>query len=310
MMSSQHWKSQTKRGKLTPRSKRLKAIDNALDAYEQAKKSGSGTVKAQTDLFNALKTWIEHKGNNWKSSTRNSKIEAGGKGTVETLVDDVLKLNPAFRPQVAGYLSQAITPAPVLLQHGVKNKQKDEDGHWYEIPVQTQENSCGPCSIRMLIKLVNNEDADEAYLRELVEVAEEGGAYGGSLGGGGVVQSGGAHDWSPTGGGTWLVPAALDAVRPQIKCSHGIDTGVLLRTTKQKPAIAVVAWTGGGGGLHYIVVAGKTSDQSKLVILDPFYGVQSVSIAGSTLADYEPKDPNSGNTLATGTWYNWVCKVD
>lgn len=36
MMTYQHWLSQTKRNLVTPRSDKLKAIDTALLAYEQA----------------------------------------------------------------------------------------------------------------------------------------------------------------------------------------------------------------------------------------------------------------------------------
>ena len=308
MMTSQHWLEQTKRGVFTPRSKKLKVIDDALAAYELAQRSRQGTTPALTALFNALIDWIQKKGTGWKSSTRNSKTEPGGKGTVETLFNQVIALNPAFRVTAAQYLSQTAAPPPLLMQHGAKNRQKDEDGTWYEIPVQTQENSCGPCSIRMVIKLVQNKDVGEEYLRELVEGAEEGGAYGGTLGQSGVLATGGAHDWSPNGGGTWFVPAALDAVRPPINFTQSIDTSILLKTTKKKPAIGVVAWN--DGGLHYVVAAGKNRSGTKLVILDPFNGVQSVPFAGNTLGNYQPIDPNSQSVLASATWHPWVCKIN
>jgi len=305
MMKLTHWKDQTKRGLLTPRSKKLEAIDKAFEAYELALKNRQGTTIPLTNLFNALIAWLESKGSDWRSSTRNSKIEPGGKGTVETLLNELLALNPTFRMKAAGYLAKSAPPPPPLMQHGARNRQKNEDGHWFEIPVQTKENSCGPCSIRLVIKLVRNEDVAEDYLRELVEIAEEGGAYGGSLGQGGVLQGGGVHDWSPTGGGTWLVPEALKAAK--IPCSHTTNPKDLLRTSEKKPAIAVVAWT--GGGLHYIVVAGPNSNGARMTILDPFYGVQSVPVTSGNLGKYEPRDPQTGAILAEGNWYNWVCKV-
>jgi hypothetical protein len=306
LMSSQHWKDQTKRGLFTPRSKSLETIDSAFVAYEDAKKRGQ-TTKALTDLFNALIAWIGKKGNDWRSSTRNSKIEAGGKGTVETLLNQLIELNPVFRGNAAPYLAQNAPPPPPLMQHGAKNSQKDIDGGWHEIPVQTQENSCGPCSIRLVIKLVQNKDVDEAFLSELVEVVEEGGAYGGTLGQGGVLISGGAHDWSPSGGGTWLVPAALASVRPQFQCSQTTDVHDLLKTTMKKPAIAVVAWT--GGGLHYVVAAGPNRNGDRLIILDPFYGTQSAPVVHGGLGNYQPVD-STGTVQATATWHPWVCKVD
>jgi hypothetical protein len=263
---------------------------------------------AQTTLFDHLIEWIDSKGAGWKSSTRNSKLEPGGTGTVETLFNEVLALNPSFKMRAAPYLAKAAPPPAPLMQHGARNRQKDEDGHWYEVPVQTQENSCGPCAIRLVLKQVLNRDVDEEYLRELVEVAEEGGAYAGTLGQGGVLKTGGAHDWTPGGNGTWLVPAALESVRPAINCSTGTDVRALLRTSRNKPGIGVVAWTG-GAGLHYVVVIGPNTSGTQVGILDPFYGLQSAPVAGDTLGNYQPKDAD-GTILATATWHSWVCKVN
>ncbi len=306
LMSSQYWKDQTKRGMFTPRSKSLEAIDSAFVAYEDAKRKGQ-TTKALTDLFNALIAWIGKKGSDWRTSTRNSKIEAGGKGTVETLLNQLIELNPSFRGTAAPYLAQMAPPPPALMQLGAKTSQKDIDGGWHEIPIQTEKNSCGPCCIRLVIKLVQNKDVDEGFLRELVEVAEEGGAYGGNLGQGGVLQPGGAHDWSPSGGGTWLVPAALASIRPQIPCTLTTDAQDLLKTTMKKPAIAVVAWT--GGGLHYVVAAGPNKNGDRLIILDPFYGTQSAPILPGGLGNYEPVDA-TGAVKSTAAWHAWVYKVD
>ena len=52
-MTFQHWKTQTSRGIMTPRSSKLKAIDKTFESYDLAKKSGA-TTKAQVALFNAL----------------------------------------------------------------------------------------------------------------------------------------------------------------------------------------------------------------------------------------------------------------
>jgi len=304
MMTSQHWLTQTKRGPLTPRSKKLKAIDDALAAYQLNKSTPN-----KVTLFNSLIAWLDSKGADWKTSTRNSKKEQpSGKGTVEVLFNDVIALDVQFKVKANKYLALSAAPPPPLMVNGAKNTQKDSDGHWYDIPVQTKENSCGPCSIRLVIKQVQNSDVGEDILRELVEIAEEGGMYGGSLGSGGVVVGGGAHDWSPTGGGTWLVPAALEASKiPNTLMKSNIDS-VLLATTPKKPAIAVVAWDG-NAGLHYVVAVGKNKAGNILTILDPFYGVQSVAIVGSTLAKYQPKDPANGAILANGAWHPWACKV-
>ncbi|HTQ06469.1 MAG TPA: hypothetical protein VMI54_21565 [Polyangiaceae bacterium] len=303
MMTYAHWMSQTKRGPLTPRSKKLVAIDDAFKAFELASKSSGGTAKS-VPLFNALIDWIAAKGSDWKQSTRNSKRESGGKGTIETLLNDLLTYNPAFRMQAAQYLGQNGPPPPALLKLGAKMPYTDVDGGKYTIPIQTEENSCGPCSVRLVLKLVNNEDVGEDALRAAVEFAEEGGAYTGTLGQGGVVGASGHHDWSPSGKGTWFVPTVLKG--SGVECKQGTDLDAIFQSTKKKPAIAVVAWN--GGGLHYVVVVGKTKANDKFIVLDPFYGLQYVGFSGSTLSDYKPVDAN-GKQVATGSWHSWVCSV-
>ena len=297
MMSHQYWIERTRRGLTTPRSSGLKAIDAALLAYGHKR-----NLHNQNQLFKAVRDWVKAKGTNWKASTRNSKIERSGKGTVETLLDELFALQPAYRHELSGYLSSAKLPTPNLMKYGAMNSQADEDGHWYELPVQSEESSCGPCSMRILIKLVRNESVSEDYLQELVEFVEEGRAFQGSLGQGGAIARGGVHDWSITGSGSWLIPEALAAAK--IPNTQSTDPNHLLRVTQGQPAIGVVEWP--NGGLHYVVAACKTRSGDKLVILDAYYGVQHVDITGNTLGDYEPTDAD-GMVLDRGTWYPWVC---
>ncbi|MEO6833015.1 MAG: hypothetical protein ABI378_10925 [Chitinophagaceae bacterium] len=304
MMTYQHWKSQTSRGLTTPRSSKLKDLDKAFENYEKAVASKSNVLKCKVAFFDALLVWMDSITRGWKSSTRNSKIEVGGKGTVETLLAELVKLDPMFAGKANKYLVQSSAPPQPLMSHGAKNHHKDVDGHHYELVVQNKENSCGPASIRTVIKLVMNQDIGEDYLRELVEMAEEGGNYSGSLGSGGLMITGGDHDWDPSGGGTWLVPAALKSAK--IPCTQGTSIAAILETTSKKPAIAVVEWS--NGGLHYVVVVGKTRAGDKMVILDPFYGLQYADCTGNRLNEYNPQDER-GNRLADGAWYPWVCAV-
>jgi len=299
MMSHQHWMERTRRGLMTPRSTRLKAIDGALLSYGNKK-----TLNNQNLLFKAVRDWVKGKGTNWKASTRNSKIERAGMGTVEALLDDLFALQPAYRLELTGYLGSAKLPAPRLMQYGALNSQADEDGHWYEIPVQSEESSCGPCSMRIVIKLVQNESVSEDYLQELVEFVEEGQGFQGSLGKGGVMARGGVHDWSVTGSGSWLIPEALAAAK--IPNTTGTEPNQLLRVTPKQPAIGVVEWQ--NGGLHYVVAARRTRSADKLVILDAYYGVQHVDIGSGALSDYEPRSAN-GQVLDRGTRYPTVCAV-
>jgi hypothetical protein len=309
IMTRQHWKSQTSRGVFTPRSKKLEAIDDAFTAYENALKAKTGTTKVLVALFDAVLAWVAKKGDNWKTSTRNSKIEMpGGKGTVETLLNQLIEANQQFRMKASPYLGKVAVIRPVVVvEMGAKVTQKDDDGGWHDIPIQTKDNSCGPCSVRMVIKKVKNEDVGEDLLRELVELAEEGGdAYGGTLGTVGVIGEGGAHDWSPSGGGTWMVPGVLQGMK--IPVASSTNPKDLLLATKSKPAIAVVEWTP-NGGLHYVVVLGPNTARDRLMILDPFFGVQSAPISGGTPGTYAPINHNTKQPESTARWYPWVCRV-
>lgn len=301
VMTHRHWISQTRRA-LKPRSRKLKELDRAIAAYHKGRVGG--TAKNIT-LFTALLDWATSKAD-FRASIRNSKREPSGKGTVETLLDEVMALNPAFRMRAAP-LFRAAAPVQSILGKGRVYQARDEDGQHFKYVLQEKEYSCGAACTRIVINLVNDADAGEEYLRELVDVAEanrNGVAYTGSLGTGGALAISGAHDWSPTGGGTWLVPNVLKAVRPAISATHGSDVGTLLTTTKKKPAIGVVAWS--LGGLHYVVVAGRLNG-GRMRVLDPTYGLQTVGVTGGRLDNYQPLE--NGAVVATATWDNWVCKV-
>lgn len=306
MMTSQHWISKTKRGLLVPRSDLLIEIDNAFMAYDQARTGARGSTKELIRLFEAVMNWINSKGSNWRSSTRNSYIENGGKGTVETLLRELITLNRIFEIKAASALGTGGPPPPPLMQHGVIQRQKDEDGHWYHIPIQQEENSCGPASVKIVIKLTQNKDVGEEYLRELAESAEEANKYKGSMGQGGALKAGGSHNWNAGGGGTWMVPQVLKAAK--INCHMSKLQQLLLTTSRKNPAIAVVAWD--AGGLHYVVVAGYNTARTKLIILDPLMGVQSVPVNAGILGPYQPVNQLTQATIARGSWHPWVCKVD
>ncbi len=78
IMSKSIWMKETKRGLLTPRSKQLTAIDNALEAYH-----GSQNPINLGLLRKMIENWMKSKGSSWRKSTRNSK------GTVSQLYRQV-----------------------------------------------------------------------------------------------------------------------------------------------------------------------------------------------------------------------------
>ena len=307
MMSLKTWEDETTRGFFTPRSKLLKAIGTALTSYHTA--PAGGTIKL-TALKNALLAWIQKKGNGWRHSTRNT-TKVGNKGTVERLLDDVFLLNAAYKNEFNAYLNAATAPVVAILGTGNILRQKDADDKWFEIPAQNKEYSCGPCSIRIVNKLVNGSELGEDILRQYVEAAEEGMAYVGSMGTGGAVSSDGVHDWGAGGGGTWLVPAALKNLRPQPQVQDPAQLTVIqpAQTALKKPAVTVVEWA--DGSLHYVVVAGAlTKKPNTYRVLDPFYGIQElVTSATGVPQPYRPIDPQTKAELAVGDWHPWVCRV-
>lgn len=305
MMTHAHWMQRTKRNAFTPRSKLLENIDDALKAYEK-----SSGIKTRVALFDALIAWLDAKGAGWKTSTRNSKIETGGnKGTVEVLLDDVLALDPQFKIRANKYAQAGKTAvAQPVIAVGNRVRQKNEDNQWFDIPLQTEENSCGPCSVRLVAKLVKNTDVGEDYLQNLVELAEEQGAYKGTLGDGGVVEAGGAHVWDASGNGTWLVPEALKGLQIANTLAEIPPSADLIAATSRTPAIGVVAWD--TGGLHYVVSVGKTKVGDKVTILDPYYGIQTVPIVSGKLGKYKPIDPTSKVEKGSANWHPWVCSVN
>ena len=293
MMTFEQWKEGTERGFFTPRSSALKAIDGAFEKWQKNK-----TTPNLVDFSSSVKTWITLKGDKWRTSTRNST------GTVERLVTD-LSSNPIVGREFAPLLGAKTVDNSVGIAKIVS--QKDADGNWHKVFLQSEENSCGAACIRNVANIVHNDDIGEAGMRAVIEAAEEGVGYAGSLGKGGVVAESGAHDWGPGGEGTWLVPEGLNSLRPAISSVHTSLASTLLTTTRKLPAIGVVEWV--GGGMHYVIVAGplqKTKDA--YLVIDPWYGVQKVDVVGGQLAQYKPVD-QLDHLKDTADWYPWVCKV-
>ena len=293
MMTFEQWKTGTKRNVFTPRSDALKAIDRAFEKWEKAKSTPN-----LLDFSKSVKTWITLKGDKWRTSTRNSN------GTVEKLVADLAKDPVVGKDFVPLLHVKASNAKPGI---GKIINQKDPDGHWHTVYFQTEKNSCGPACIRAVVRMVHNKDLGEDGLRALVEMAEEGVGYAGSLGQGGVVEASALHDWGPTGYGSWLIPEALKCVDPPIKATKSQLTSALLTTSRKQPAIAVVSWS--NGGKHYVVVAGPLKNvPNAYLVLDPWYGLQTMPVTGGQIGLYKPVNAQ-GQVQAKATWDGWVCKV-
>lgn len=301
IMTAEHWKKQTAR-MLRKRSDELRAIDDALEAYHT--KKGTPTL---TSLVKAIEDWLKLKGNNWKASIRNSKLEAGGKGTVETLIDEVIKLLPAAAVTFNKYTSKPKMPVGQVMKNGALTNQKDIDGNWHALPIQAEGNSCGPACLRIVSKLVNNDDIGEDFIRELYEAAEEDTGYVGSLGTGGILESGGAHNWDDDGTSMTLMPKMLGAFNKPIKAEFFNYNQPLIHATKSKPVVLRIGWSDGSG--HFVVTTGFNRARNRIIILDPWYGTQSITCDGSTIGDYKPIRHSDKKVLGTGEVSNFSVKL-
>lgn len=177
---------------------------------------------------------------------------------------------------------------------------KDSDGRWHTIIDQVKGSSCGPACVRMVVKLVKGTDVGEEQVRQLVELSE--GGTSSVLASGTTTFTAGSHDWGNHGAsgsgyggsGTWNVGEALKALKiPTLSIPAGGAGASLSRTTKNKPAIAVVSWA--TGGLHWVVVAGKLKN-GHVLVLDPACGLKEVDPTGPS-----PHYFDSNNTKGTFT---------
>ncbi len=211
-----------------------------------------------------------------------------------------------------------IPPRPLMNLAKIINE-KGVDGKFYKVACQTEALSCGPACIRIIIQLVQGKEVGEDYLRSLVETLEEGGGVG-SESPRGVIQSKGNHNWALSGVGTWCayIPRLIAQIRPSINCTVKNHSSALLQSTNRNPSIGFISWHG-SGAKHFVVVAGKSTDGTRMVVLDPYYGVQSAPIEGGTLGTYQPTEKGRGVSISasasasavqSASWIDWVCSIE
>ncbi|WP_172326711.1 hypothetical protein [Mangrovicoccus sp. HB161399] len=190
--------------------------------------------------------------------------------------------------------------------------ERDIDGGWHAMERQHRPNSCGPASVKIVQKLVNDADLGEQYVR--MQIAAFEGNADGNIGQGGLLVEG-VRNFAAAG--TWNVRAGLDALRPAVSyatyssgdlaggtvqaiaAGNASSSPILVQTSRRKPAITEVRWV--GGGAHWVVVAGPLS-HGRLLVLDPWYGVQYVTVTGGILQPYAPRNPVTRVVEATANW--------
>lgn len=179
------------------------------------------------------------------------------------------------------------------------------DGKWHYVDRQNLDYSCGPACVRMVTKMMTGKMIGESYFVGLVSASEQGGAGGGinPLSAQAQARNFNAYGCFPS----HLVNALKDA---KVSTAHmpaalpGDWASVWAKCSLEAPAIAGMLWVGPNGapgGGHFIVIAGPLAGSAtKLLVLDPHYGVQQMNVASPTV--YQPRrgGGSTGQILATG----------
>jgi len=159
---------------------------------------------------------------------------------------------------------------------GKEVRRKDVDSRWYRFELQRRGNSCGPTCIRIILSQYTHlQKRTERQIRDDVGLLERGVAHQG------ITKSN--HDWHNVGSLVdnlvlVLISYGVKDARKLWGNPHRVREE-LKKTSKNNPAI-VGWWWGAWGdtthGGHWTVCVGPTRAGNKLVILDPWNGVQYI----------------------------------
>ena len=160
---------------------------------------------------------------------------------------------------------------------GREVRRKDVDGRWYRFELQQKGNSCGPTCVRTVLSQYNIGQRTENQIRDDVGLLQQGVAHQG------ITQSN--HDWVNVGSIIGNLKSVLISYGLREARTIGGEAGdvraELLKTSKNSPAIIGWYWglwgdTSNGG--HWTVCAGPTLAGDRLVILDPWNGLQYIRV--------------------------------
>jgi hypothetical protein len=189
---------------------------------------------------------------------------------------------------------------------GKQVRRKDTDDRWYIFDLQQKGNSCGPTCVRIVLKeFTHIQLPSEAEIRRDMGLIETGQANQG------ITVSN--HNWENVGSNVpsitkLLVSKGVKDARVAVGPGN-IVLDALKKCTKNYPGI-VGWWWGNRGdssnGGHWTVCVGKNKAGDKIVLLDPWNGVQYLDVA--TFSDYtvdgahgwfDPNDPTDPAVVVT-----------
>lgn len=189
---------------------------------------------------------------------------------------------------------------------GKEVRRKDDDERWYVFEMQEKGNSCGCAAVRTVLKEFTHIPLPtEEKIRDMMSLYESGIAHQG------VTKSN--HDWENVGS---VVPSLVAVMKSLGLRDARIVTGpgdtvlrALQKCSKNYPGIIGWWWgmtgdTSNGG--HWTVCVGPNKRGDKLVILDPWNGVQYVQAAsftdywtGGAHGWFDPNDPSDPAVIVT-----------
>jgi hypothetical protein len=299
------WKSETSRGIFKPRSAELKALDRAIEDAGDTKTCG---MAARIRIAKRLKDWVDAQalnGRNWSQSTRNSTTDVLGRGTVERLIRDLMThgecgslqtlLNAI--PAVAAPVTDAYSP-------GKWDRSRDDDGHWYDYIRQEKGNSCVCATIVMVKRAVHNlasTDLREEQIRGILALEEAGKLNSGISALSDAAQN--HHDWDNVGTGPTRAVKALQKNPYPVptarilpgKAGQDLLNGIR-KFTRKTPGLIGWRWSSGG---HFTMCVGPTDDGSRLVIIDPWTGINYVDNSLTGFTSYSNGQGTLGDVIAT-----------
>jgi len=217
-------------------------------------------------------------------------------------------------PAFAGALMSAfvaVGPTSNSYQPGKFYRHKDNVGRWHDFVMQEKGNSCG-CAVVRIVKAAHypqeKSKLGENEIQGIIAQIETGQAHQGLS----SAQTQSLHDWENVGSNPEPLVQALRSPPAPIKSARAVHMSgarmraELARSSPRQPAIVGWWWNGGGG--HWTVCVGPGSPD-KLVILDPWNGVQYVDNTDSGFTNYQvikdsgveaegSFDPNDSNDVA------------
>jgi hypothetical protein len=183
---------------------------------------------------------------------------------------------------------------------GIFNE-KDLDGRWFKFDHQQMGNSCTIASAKIAKEYCTGSVIGEEPLRGIATLFEKGATNRGisSL----DPRVAAARNWETTAGYRELTLKVLKA-QPVPLPNARLVTGtpdLLKNASRNHPVLIGWSWASGGGHCT-VCVGGLKADPNLVVILDPGYGLQYVSLderVGGSFT-YTPINKTTGNAAGKG----------